>query len=356
MSRRVVLAVDGGNSKTTSRSSRDEASCSRSSRPQSSPHQLGLERRAGLLEQLLERGRGATSTAQPSVAPSCSSPASTSRARSGSSGGGRGAGLGGRVTVVGNDTFAVLRAGTERGWGVAVVCGAGINCVGVAAGRGARALPGARRDHRRLGRRLRRRPRGVAAAARSEDGRGPKTTLERAVPAHFGFATPLELAEAIHRGWIPAGRVGELAPLVLAEARARRGRGRDRRASGARGRRLRARRARAARAPARARGRRARRRVLQAATAGSSTAIADGLRAVGAARVGAASSSPPIVGAALLGLDEIGAGRMRGAARGELDEAAAFGEPGRRAMADVRFEEATGSTPAATWRRSTAST
>ena len=33
---------------------------------------------------------------------------------------------------VGNDTLAVLRAGTERGWGVAVVCGAGINCVGVA--------------------------------------------------------------------------------------------------------------------------------------------------------------------------------------------------------------------------------
>ena len=33
--------------------------------------------------------------------------------------------------MVDNDTFAVLRAGTERGWGVAVVCGAGINCVGV---------------------------------------------------------------------------------------------------------------------------------------------------------------------------------------------------------------------------------
>src|SRR5262249_32384561 len=41
--------------------------------------------------------------------------------------------------VVENDTFAVLRAGTERGWGVAVTCGAGINCVGVSpAGRVAR--------------------------------------------------------------------------------------------------------------------------------------------------------------------------------------------------------------------------
>ena len=40
-------------------------------------------------------------------------------------------GWAGRVRVS-NDTFAVLRAGTERGWGVAVTCGAGINCVGIA--------------------------------------------------------------------------------------------------------------------------------------------------------------------------------------------------------------------------------
>ena len=30
-----------------------------------------------------------------------------------------------------NDTFAVMRAGASRGWGVAVVCGAGFNCTGV---------------------------------------------------------------------------------------------------------------------------------------------------------------------------------------------------------------------------------
>src|SRR5215212_1817484 len=34
-------------------------------------------------------------------------------------------------TVVANDIFAVLRAGTARSWGVATVCGAGINCAGV---------------------------------------------------------------------------------------------------------------------------------------------------------------------------------------------------------------------------------
>ncbi|MDX6478788.1 MAG: hypothetical protein QOG29_1375, partial [Gaiellaceae bacterium] len=117
-----------------------------------------------------------------------------------------------------NDTFAVLRAGTERGWGVAITCGAGINCVGVAPdGRHARfpalgSITGDWGGGYDVGLTA------VSAAARSEDGRGPRTTLERSVPAFFGVATPLELAEAIHRGRIEQRRVIELAPLVLAEA------------------------------------------------------------------------------------------------------------------------------------------
>jgi len=119
---------------------------------------------------------------------------------------------------VGNDTFAVLRAGTELGWGVAVTCGAGINCVGVGPdGRHARcpargAITGDWGGGYDLGLAA------VSAAARSEDGRGPRTTLERAVPAHFGVTTPSELAEGIHTGRIDQRRVIELAPLVLAEA------------------------------------------------------------------------------------------------------------------------------------------
>ena len=85
-------------------------------------------------------------------------------------------------TIVGNDTFAVLRAGTERGWGVAVVCGAGINCVGVAPdGRQARfpalgSITGDWGGGYDVGLAA------VSAAARSEDGRGPRTSLEQAVP------------------------------------------------------------------------------------------------------------------------------------------------------------------------------
>ena len=87
-----------------------------------------------------------------------------------------------------NDTFAILRAGTERGWGVAVVCGAGINCVGRGARRPPRALPRARDDHRRLGRRPRRRAGGGLRRRRAaRTGAGRRTTLEARVPAHFGL-------------------------------------------------------------------------------------------------------------------------------------------------------------------------
>ena len=120
--------------------------------------------------------------------------------------------------VVANDTFAVLRAGTERGWGVAVVCGAGINCVGVAPdGRQARFLAlgpttgdwGGGFDVGLAA---------TSAAARSEDGRGPRTSLEHLVPAHFDLEKPSRLAKEIHRGTIPMRRLAELPPVVFAAA------------------------------------------------------------------------------------------------------------------------------------------
>jgi N-acetylglucosamine kinase-like BadF-type ATPase len=55
----------------------------------------------------------------------------------------------------------------------------------------------------------------VSAAARSADGRGPKTNLERLVPAAFGLATPVELARALHAGSVPWRRLGELSRVVF---------------------------------------------------------------------------------------------------------------------------------------------
>src|ERR671928_132050 len=56
------------------------------------------------------------------------------------------------------------------------------------------------------------------AAARSEDGRGRRTTLEQAVPRHFGLETPMQLAQAVHEGRVSERRVTELAPVVFGEA------------------------------------------------------------------------------------------------------------------------------------------
>ena len=128
-----------------------------------------------------------------------------------------GLGWAGRI-IVGNDTFAVLRAGTDRGWGVAVTCGTGINCVGIGPdGRHVRfpslgTMTGDWGGGWDLG------VAALGAAARSQDGRGPATSLESAVPAHFALPTPLAVAEAIHTRAIPERRLTELAPLVFEEA------------------------------------------------------------------------------------------------------------------------------------------
>jgi N-acetylglucosamine kinase-like BadF-type ATPase len=119
-----------------------------------------------------------------------------------------------------NDVFAVLRAGSARTWGVGVVVGAGMNCVGVAPdGREVRfpavgELSGDWGGGRDVG------VAAVGAALRGEDGRGPATTLTRAVPAWFGLGSALETVEALFCGRIDQGRVLELVPLVFAEAEA----------------------------------------------------------------------------------------------------------------------------------------
>lgn len=120
--------------------------------------------------------------------------------------------------VIRNDSFAILRAGTERTWGVAVVCGYGTNCAGVSpTGRmyrlpavgpisgdwgGGRALGGEALFH----------------AIRAEDGRGRRTALRASVPAHFGMRRPRQVMEALYFERLAEDRLVELAPLVFRAA------------------------------------------------------------------------------------------------------------------------------------------
>ena len=226
-------------------------------------------------------------------------------------------------TVLGNDTEALLRAGTDRGWGIAVVCGTGINCIGIAGGgREARFLSfgpvsgdwGGGRDVGLAA---------LAAAVRAADGRGPRTQLEDAVPAYFGLGDALEVARAFHLEELPAVRLGELAPVVLAAC------GED--------------------AVAAEIVRRLTDEVvafavaalhrlhltgddpdvvlggslLRAVSPSAVQTIARGVHRVAPKARVVVSRSEPIVGAALLGLDALGAdGAARARARAELDAAA----------------------------------
>ncbi len=223
MSAPIVLAVDGGNSKTDLALVRaDGAVLALVRGGMGSPHHIGLDGTVELLQGLFDEavaqaglgsGDGSVADVGQVLLAGLDFPieelalheALTARGLS-------------RSLTVGNDTFAVLRAGTERGWGVAVVCGAGINCVGVGPdGRHARfpalgAVSGDWGGGYDVGLAA------LAAAVRSEDGRGPRTRLEQAVPAYFGKTTAAELSEAMHLGEIPLRRVLELPPVVFEEA------------------------------------------------------------------------------------------------------------------------------------------
>ncbi|OII65705.1 N-acetylglucosamine kinase [Streptomyces sp. CC77] len=124
----------------------------------------------------------------------------------------------GASTAVRNDTFAVLRAGADEPRGVAVVCGAGINCAGLLPdGRTAR-FPALGRISGDWGGGAGLAEEALWHAARAEDGRGGPTELARALPAHFGLGSMAALIEALHLGRIPYGRRLELAPVLFAVA------------------------------------------------------------------------------------------------------------------------------------------
>jgi N-acetylglucosamine kinase-like BadF-type ATPase len=313
MSEPIVIAVDGGNSKTDLALVRsDGALLSLVRGPLSSPHHVGVSGCLDVLQRLLDDARadaGVDDGKEPIAEVGAFLMAGVDfpneerelqevldkrgwAARN----------------SVGNDTFAVLRAGTERGWGVAVVCGSGINCVGVAPdGRHAR-FPALGEITGDWGGGYDVGMAALSAAARSEDGRGPKTSLEQDVPAHFGLKTPRELAEAIHRRQIATGRVIELAPLVLSSAAT------DPVAAGIVDRL-------AAEVVALASAALVRLDLtnepvevllggglLQAGDGRLLDAIEHGLHTIGPSLIVRPTDAPPIVGAALLALDELGAG------------------------------------------------
>jgi len=126
----------------------------------------------------------------------------------------------GESSEVVNDTFAVLRAGVDEPRGIAVVCGAGINCSGLAPGREPVRFAAVGHISGDWG--------GGGAlwqeamwwAARAEDGRGPETRLRSELPRHFGLETMADLIEAVHLGRLTEAECLELTPVLFAVANA----------------------------------------------------------------------------------------------------------------------------------------
>ncbi|WP_329019016.1 N-acetylglucosamine kinase [Streptomyces sp. NBC_00690] len=115
-----------------------------------------------------------------------------------------------------NDTFAVLRAGVDEPRGVAVVCGAGINCAGMLPdGRTVR-FPAIGKISGDWGGGGGLSDEAMWHAARAEDGRGEPTALARTLPAHFGLDSMYALIEALHRKNIPKARRHEVVPVLFA--------------------------------------------------------------------------------------------------------------------------------------------
>ncbi|HYI65692.1 MAG TPA: BadF/BadG/BcrA/BcrD ATPase family protein [Candidatus Limnocylindrales bacterium] len=217
--RAAVLAVDGGNSKT------DLALVSRAGAllalvhgptisHQQVPIQAAMDRLAGFVEQARADGGVKGPIEIGSFCLAGADFASDVRLLRDAIGAEQVA----KRVEVRNDAFAALRAGSPSGWGVVVICGAGVNAVGVGpSGREARLagigdLSGDWGGGHAVGQAA------LAAAVRARDGRGAQTSLTAIVPRELGLRRPIDVTRAMYDGRMSRRRLEELSPLVFAAA------------------------------------------------------------------------------------------------------------------------------------------
>jgi N-acetylglucosamine kinase-like BadF-type ATPase len=327
----MILAVDGGNSKTDVALVTSGGRLLAAVRGPTTSHQqvglaVGIERLAGLVADV----RAAAGL--PPGAPSASigvfglagadTAADTRRLTAAIAA--QGLAL---DTVVLNDGFTPIRVASDRGWGVALICGSGVNAAAIAPnGRTARlaALGPISGD---WGGGIDIGTAGLGAAVRARDRRGPRTTLETLVPTYFGLTRPIEVTRRLEAGTLEERRLGELSPVVFEAAAAGdtvAGSIVDRQAdeliamAGAIIRRLHL--TRLDPVVALAGG------IFAADDEAFEERIRDGIRRVAPAATVRRSAAPPVLGAALLGLDRLLAGDDAGHAAAVKRARATLGE------------------------------
>jgi N-acetylglucosamine kinase-like BadF-type ATPase len=211
----LILGVDGGNSKTALLVATTEGELIASLRgPGTNTHAVGPDAVAEVIGVLVAES-GIDLPVDHGVFFLCGADAPSDIAGLERAIGGRGWA---RAVTVDNDTFALLRAGTDAPDAVAVICGAGINVVGRAAGGRVARYPslgwetGDWGGAVMLGREV------LRLAARGEDGRGEPTALTEIVRDHFNAATVEDVGADVYYGRLQQSRLAELAPQVVAAA------------------------------------------------------------------------------------------------------------------------------------------
>jgi N-acetylglucosamine kinase-like BadF-type ATPase len=217
--RPAVLAIDAGNSKTdVALVAADGTVCGTARGGSFRPDRIGADTAIAGLVPLVERARaeagigGAGPVAQQVAA--CLANADLPAEHEALEAAIAARAWAGSIEVF-NDTFALLRAGVDEPRGVAVVCGAGINCAGL--------LP----DGSTV--------RFAAVGHISGDwggggnlwqeamwwaARGPATSLSKALPHHAGVADMDDLIAAVHLGALTERECMSLTPVLFEVAAA----------------------------------------------------------------------------------------------------------------------------------------
>ena len=206
----VVVAVDGGGSKTDVVAlGLDGKPIARLRGPRSSPQLIGLAESVTLIDELVLEAAGGAPVQRAELYLSGLDLPREVDAYSDAIAGHSWA----REVVVDNDLFALLRAGTAEPDAVAVICGTGMNAVGVRSDGASVRFPALGQLSGDWGGGSGLGAEALWYAARDEDGRGQRTALTAAVRARFG-AVP-ELIEQLHFGERSYGELAELAPVVF---------------------------------------------------------------------------------------------------------------------------------------------
>ncbi|WP_345069235.1 N-acetylglucosamine kinase [Leifsonia kafniensis] len=221
----MVIAVDGGGSKTDVWAiGLDGTVLAQVTGPGSNPQLIGRERVAELIDELVQKVTAAAGP-RPLVRTSIylsglDLPVETELFREVVNRRAWSRGVTGEQTVIDNDLLALLRAGTLESDAVALICGTGINCIGVRSdGEVVRFLAlgmisGDWGGGWHLGESA------LWHAMRAEDGRGEATMLASMIPATLGRGSVRGVVEALHFGQIPSSELALLCPDVFAAARA----------------------------------------------------------------------------------------------------------------------------------------